>query len=170
MSRRTETPVAPFVHRRVINWSDTDAAQIVYTVRFLDFAMEAIEQWFRTVVGYGWYEMNMDLGVGTPFVKADIDFRAPLTPRDELHTTVRVERAGRSSITFTVTGQRDDGVRSFTGRLVCCAVATGEMRPVEIPVDWRERIDRYMARCSKADEAQGSRDDTAADGVERVVR
>lgn len=161
MSKLTETPPIPFVHRRVVNWGDTDAARIVYTGRFLDFALEAIEDWFRTVVGYGWYEMNVDLGVGTPFVKADIDFKAPLTPRDELRTTVLVERAGRSSMTFNVEGEREDGVRSFTGRLVCCAVATGEMKPVEIPADWRERIDRYVAACLDADEGR--------DGVQRVT-
>ncbi|MFZ0486927.1 MAG: thioesterase family protein [Arenicellales bacterium] len=147
MSRLTDPAPVPFVHHRVINWGDTDAARIVYTGRFLDFALEAIEDWFRTVVGYGWYEMNMDLGIGTPFVKASIDFKAPLTPRDGLRTTVVVERAGRASITFNVTGERDDGVCSFSGALVCCVVAAGKMEPVEIPVDWRERIDHYTARC-----------------------
>lgn len=150
MSRLTETAPAPFVHRRVINWGDTDSAHIVYTGRFLDFALEAIEEWFRVVVGYGWYEMNMDLGIGTPFVKADIDFRAPLTPRNELQTTVLVGRAGDSSITFEVTGQREDGVCSFSGRLICCVVAVGEMRPVEIPAAWRQRIDHYATRCLEA--------------------
>ncbi|MGA8260073.1 MAG: thioesterase family protein [Arenicellales bacterium] len=150
MSRLTDTAPAPFVHRRVINWGDTDAAHIVYTGRFLDFALEAIEDWFRAVVGYGWYEMNMDLGIGTPFVKADIDFKAPLTPRDGLQTTVLVERAGRASITFKVAGERDDGVCSFTGTLVCCVIAAGEMKPVEIPAKWRERIDQYTARCLEA--------------------
>lgn len=150
MSRLTEPMPVPFVHRRVINWGDTDAARIVYTGRFLDFALEAIEDWFRTVVGYGWYEMNMDLGIGTPFVKADIDFKAPLTPRDGLATTVLVERAGRASIAFNVAGERDDGVCSFTGRLVCCAIAAGEMKPVEIPADWRARIEHYTACCREA--------------------
>lgn len=147
---QNEAPPVPFVHHRVINWSDTDAARIVYTVRFLDFAMEAIEEWFRTVIGSSWYEMNMDRGVGTPFVKVHIDFKAPLTPKHTLRTTVLVERAGRASITFAVSGERSDGVQSFTGRMVCCAIATGELKSIEIPKDWRERIDDYMARCAEA--------------------
>lgn len=147
MSKPTEAAV-PVVHRRVINWSDTDAARIVYTVRFLDFAMEAIEQWFRNIVGCGWYEMNMDLGLGTPFVKVDIDFKAPLTPRDKLSITVLVERAGRSSITFNVAGDRDDGVRSFTGRLVCCVVDAAAKTPADIPAEWRARIEDYVSGCA----------------------
>jgi len=148
MSKPTEAAPAPIVHHRVINWSDTDAALIVYTVRFVDFAMEAIEQWFRTVVGYSWYEMNMDLGLGTPFVKVDIDFKAPLTPRNTLRTAVLVERAGRSSIAFNVHGDREDGVRSFVGRLVCCTVDTQTKKPAAIPADWRTLIEDYMARCA----------------------
>jgi len=151
MSKPTDTISMPLVHHRVINWRDTDAARIVYTVRFLDFAMEAIEEWFRVVIGLDWFDMNVDLGIGTPFVKTDIDFRAPLTPRDALRVTVLVERAGRSSISFNITGDRDDGVRSFEGRLVCCAVSNeGTMQAVEIPADWRSRIDGYIAGCAAA--------------------
>ena len=39
----------PFVHRRVPTWGETDGARIVYTVRFVDYAMDAIEAWFREV-------------------------------------------------------------------------------------------------------------------------
>lgn len=162
------------VHHRVINWSDTDAAQIVYTVRFLDFAMEAIEEWFRTVIGRDWYDMNMNLGIGTPFVKTDIDFRAPLTPRDALYITVLVEYAGYSSIAFNVTGDRGDGLRSFEGRMVCCAVEKkGAMKPVEIPAEWRGHIDRYVARCAANETEPNEQTDPPEPGlygdVERVV-
>lgn len=148
MSKPTESAAAPFVHRRVINWSDTDAARIVYTVRFLDYLMEAVEGWFRTVVGSSWYEMNVDRGIGTPVVNINFDFKAPLTPRDVLQLTVLVERAGRASITFNVAGDRDDGVRSFIARLTCCAVDNEAMKSVDIPAEWRERIEDYMVRCA----------------------
>lgn len=148
MSKPTDISPAPYVHRRVINWSDTDAAQIVYTVRFLDYVMEAVEGWFRTVVGTSWYEMNVDRGIGTPVVSVNFDFSAPLTPRHVLRLTVLVERAGRASITFNISGDRDDGVRSFGVRLVCCAVDNREMKSVDIPAEWRRRIEDYMARCT----------------------
>jgi 4-hydroxybenzoyl-CoA thioesterase len=147
MSKPTDSITAPYVHRRVINWSDTDAAQIVYTVRFLDYVMEAVEGWFRSVVGSSWFEMNVDRGIGTPVVNVNFDFKAPLTPRDELRLTVLVERAGRASITFNILGDRDDGVRSFVTRLVCCAVDNRAMKSIDIPAEWRERIQGYMARC-----------------------
>ena len=47
MTDPTPTPPspAPFIHRRVITWSDTDPAGIAYTGRFSDFALQAIDAW-----------------------------------------------------------------------------------------------------------------------------
>lgn len=147
MSKPTESGPAPYVHHRVIHWGDTDTAQIVYTVRFLDYVMEAVEGWFRSVVGLDWYAMNVDLHIGTPVVNVNIDFKAPLTPKYDLRLTVLVERAGRASIAFNVLGDRDDGVRSFDARLVICAVDTRQLKTTAIPADWRARIDDYVERC-----------------------
>lgn len=158
----TDAAAAPYIHDRVINWSDTDAAQIVYTVRFLDYVMEAVEGWFRSVVGTSWYEMNVDRGIGTPVVSVNFDFSAPLTPRDVLRVTVLVERAGRASITFNILGDRGDGVRSFTTRLTCCAVDNKEMKSVDIPAEWRQRIEHYIERCAASREDSKAKRETAA--------
>lgn len=147
MSKPTDAGPAPYVHQRVVHWSDTDAAQIVYTVRFLDYVMEAIEGWWRNVVGTNWFEMNVDRHIGTPVVNVNFDFKAPLTPRYGLRLTVLVVRAGRASITFNILGDRDDGVRSFTAQLTACAVDNREQKSIEIPPEWREKIEDYIARC-----------------------
>ena len=75
MSRPTEglEPPGLLVHRRRVLRGETDAARIAYTARFLDFAMEATEAWFRDRLGAGWYELNFDHGIGTPFVHASLD-------------------------------------------------------------------------------------------------
>ena len=130
MSRPTE----PFSHRRRILWGETDAARIAYTARFLDFAMEATEAWFRERVGIGWYELNVDHGIGTPFVHVSLDFRSPVTPRDELSTTVLLSRLGGSSLRFAVAGRADGGARLvYEGTLVCAFVDNAAMRPIPVP-------------------------------------
>lgn len=160
--RPTDIAAAPYIHDRIVHWSDTDAAQVVYTVRFLDYVMEAVEGWFRSVVDTSWYEMNVDRGIGTPVVSVNFDFSAPLTPRDALRLTVLVERAGRASITFNILGDRDDGVRSFTTRLVCCAVDNREMKSIDLPAEWRERIEHYAARCTTGRNESEVKEETAA--------
>lgn len=144
----TVSKTVPYVHRRVPGWSDTDAAQIVYTVRFVDYAMEAIEGWFRDVMQLDWYRMNTELDMGTPFVKIDMDIKSPLTPRDELETCVLVERMGRSSLTFNVIGKRNGDEISFESRFICSMVRKSTMQSISIPAELRHNVDRYMLECT----------------------
>ena len=136
MSRPTDG--TPFVHSRRVKWGEADPAKIAYTARFLDFAMDAIEAYLQVRWGAGYYELNVDHGRGTPFVKVELEFRSPLTPRDTLDTTVKVARIGGSSTTFVVQGHVGDRL-AYEGRLTCAFVdVTGEtMRPVPIPAAYR---------------------------------
>ncbi len=131
----------PFVHRRRVSWGDSDPARIAYTARFLDFAMEAVEAFFQDRLGAGFYELNLDHGIGTPFVRVELEFRSPLTPRDTRATELRLARLGGSSMTFALAGRV--GARlAFEGRLVCaCVAATGpDMRAIRIPEAFRARL------------------------------
>ncbi len=144
MSRPTDT--TPFVYRRPIRWADTDAAAIAYTARIPEFCMEALEAWFRERLGIGWYEMNRDLGIGTPFVHLSVDFRAPLTPRDGLAIRVLVRRVGGASVRFALEGRIAEGGRlAFEGNFVCSFVEAAAMKPIPIPEAYRPALEREAA-------------------------
>lgn len=146
MSRPTDPSAnGPFVHERRIRWGESDPARIAYTARFLDFAMDAIEAYLLDRWGASYYELNVDHGRGTPFVKVELEFRSPLTPRDTLATEVRVARIGGSSTTFVVAGRVGDRL-AYEGRLTCAYVdVTGErMRPVPIPDAYRAAMQRDL--------------------------
>lgn len=128
-----------FVHTRRISWADTDPARIAYTGRFLDFALQAVEAWFEATIGESFYTLNVDHGIGTPFVHASLEFRSPLTPRDTLDSEVRLERLGGASLRFAVIGRVGERV-AFEASLVCCCVDAASMTPMRIPDAWRERI------------------------------
>ena len=131
----------PFIHTRRVRWGESDPARIAYTARFLDFAMDAVEAFFQDRLGAGFYEMNVDPGIGTPFVRVELDFKSPLTPRDTLATEVRVTRLGGASLEFAVTGRVGERV-AFAGRLVC-AFVTGEgteIRAIPVPEEYRAKL------------------------------
>lgn len=138
----------PYIHRRTPLWSETDAAQIIYTVRFVDYAMEAIEGWFRNVMKLDWFRMNTELDMGTPFVKIDMDIKTPLVPYDELDVCVLVEKMGRSSLTFNVTGKRNGKEISFESRFVCSMVRKSTMQSIAIPKEQRENVNNYIQECA----------------------
>ena len=77
MSRPIE--VRRFVHRLAPYWADADPAGIVYTGRFADFSLRAIDAWMQDRAGAGFYRVNVDWGIGTPFVRAECDMRARAT-------------------------------------------------------------------------------------------
>jgi YbgC/YbaW family acyl-CoA thioester hydrolase len=140
----TDGAKGAFVHTRRILWGETDAARIAYTARFLDFAMEATEAWFQDRLGLGWYEMNVDHGIGTPFVHAALDFRSPVTPRDTLSSTVRLVRLGGSSLRFSVVGRVGERL-VYEAELVCAFVDAAAMRPIRAPDRFRPALEAEAA-------------------------
>lgn len=101
-----------------VTWGDCDPAKIVYTARIPWFALDAINGWWEAHLdGDGWFQMELDRNVGTPFVRLEMDFRAPITPRHELICYVWPVRLGETSITFRVDGEQD-GRLCFSSRSV----------------------------------------------------
>jgi len=137
----------PFVQRRRVRWGETDPAQIVYTPRFLDYAVEAVESWFAEILGIDWFRLRTDMGLGSPMAHASLDFHKPLFPHQEFAVTVLVENAGRSAIDFRIEGHRLDGTHSFTARLVAVIIDAARIRSVAMPADFRARIEAYRNAC-----------------------
>ena len=138
MSRHTE-PRA-FVHRIVPVWSDLDPARIVYTGRYTDYALRAIDAWMLDRTGADFYRMNFEWGIGTPFVHTECDIKSSLTPRDTLLVAVLIEKVGTSALTFRVEGSvQSDGRSCFVGRFVCvCVEAAAQSKDLRaIPLDPR---------------------------------
>lgn len=135
---------APYIYRRIVHWGDTDPARIVFTARFLQYALDGIEMWFKDMFGYDWYELNLDLGIGTPFRFANLDFRAPVTPRHRMEIEIRVSRVGTTSIRFDLAGygQKAGEARElcFTGDVMMVLVTTATLKKRPIPPEFRQKL------------------------------
>lgn len=146
MSRPTEVSGDghPFIHRLTPTWGDADPARMIYTGRFPDFALRAIDAWLLEKVGADYYRMNVDWGIGTPFVHLECNFRSPATPRDTLLIAVEVEKVGASSVAFRVEATiESDGRLCFDGRFVCvCVDANAQYKAGarSMPLDARIRM------------------------------
>lgn len=109
---------APFTHEIRVTWGDCDPAKIAYTGRIPQFALDAINAWWEHHLGEGWYQLELDRGIGTPFVHMRLDLRAPVTPRHRLVCAVWPTRLGETSMTFRVRGSQA-GALCFSGLFVC---------------------------------------------------
>ncbi|HRE19559.1 MAG TPA: acyl-CoA thioesterase [Rhabdaerophilum sp.] len=123
-----------FVHTIRVTWGDCDPARIAYTGRLPWFALDAIDAWWDRHLGHGWYELELDRDVGTPFVHMAMDFRAPVTPRYPLECEVWPSRLGETSIEFRVAARQNDTL-CFEGRFVCVFIEASRFAKQKPPRD-----------------------------------
>jgi len=143
MSKPTEAPSAPFAHEIRVSWGDCDPAKIVYTGRLPWFALQAINAWWEHHTGFGWYQMELDQNVGTPFVNMTMNFRAPVTPRHPLVCAVWPNRLGETSVGFHVEG-RQDGTLCFEGDFVSVFIEARAFRKSPPPQALRDLVAAHL--------------------------
>ena len=155
------TPAAPFRYLRTITWADCDPAQIAYTGNIPNWCLEALEAWYKAVLGANWFELNLDHGLGTPFVHLENDFKFPVTARHDLELIVRVSRLGSRSLAHTIEG-RQGGTLCFTGSYASAMVAAVEMKAISLPPMMREAVERFVAAQDGQDAQDGAPEQTIA--------
>lgn len=121
-----------FTHDIRVTWGDCDPARIAYSPRIPAWALEAIDAWWEHHLGGGFYQMELDMGFGTPFVRMALDFRAPITPRHRLVCAVWPNRLGETSVGFHVEG-RQDGALCFEGDFVSVFIRAGAIAKAPPP-------------------------------------
>lgn len=135
-----QRPGTEMVHDIRVTWGDCDPAKIAYTGRLPWFALDAINAWWESKLGGdGWFQMELDRNVGTPFVRIEMDFKAPVTPRHPLRCHVWPVRLGDTSITFRVDGLQD-GTTCFSGRFVSVFTVADQFKKNPPPQEIREIV------------------------------
>lgn len=133
-----------FKHTIRPGWGDCDPAQIVYTGRLASFALDAIDAWWEHHLdGKGWFQLNIDDNIGTPFVNMNLDFKAPVTPRSKLVCEVWPNKLGNKSIEFRVNAFQDDQI-CFEGTFVCVFAIADKFEPIQPPASIRDMIEPLL--------------------------
>ena len=133
-----------FVHEIHVTWGDCDPARIAYTGRIPCWALEAINAWWEHHMGGdGWFQMELDHNIGTPFVHMSLDFRSPITPRHRLKCDVWPMRLGTSSIRFAVHGYQDD-ILCFEGQFVCVFTRADAFKVQPAPRNIRQIVEPLL--------------------------
>ena len=135
---------AGFTHEIRVTWGDCDPARIAYTARIPWFALDAINAWWEHHLdGAGWYQMELDQNIGTPFVHMSLDFSAPITPRHRLMCEVYPMQLGTSSIRFAVNG-RQGGTLCFEGQFVCVFTIADKFKSQPAPDKIRRVVEPLL--------------------------
>ncbi len=128
-----------FEHEIRVTWGDCDPARIAYTARLPWFALDAINAWWEHHLGDGWFQMEIDRNIGTPFVHMSMNFETPVTPRHRLRCQVWPTKLGETSIGFRVEAFQN-GIRSFTGDFVCVFIVANEFQKTIPPKEIKDIV------------------------------
>lgn len=113
-------------HLRV-NWVDTDASGLIHYTAALRYFEVAEHSLMRKLFPGG--RPGADLRL--PRVHVEADYKTALRYPDEFSCTVRVDRVGRSSVTYAYEIDRSDGTACIVGKIVAAAVdAAGRSTPL----------------------------------------
>ena len=132
-----------YKHEIRVGWGDCDPAKIVYTGRIPWFALEAINGWWEHHLGDGWFQMELDRNVGTPFVSMTLNFRSPITPRHRLICSVWPNRLGETSVGFHVEGYQDHKL-CFEGDFVSVFIAADQFKKARPPEEIRQLVKDHL--------------------------
>ena len=132
----------PLVVRRAARWGECDPAGIVYTPRFSDWVIEAVESFFATVLQVPWLDLRRSHGLASPMARVSLDFKRPVAAGDEIDIELEVARVGRTSLTFAITGRRRSD-SCFTAEVTTVFVDIASDTPTRIPDLLRDRAARF---------------------------
>jgi len=135
----THRPATAYEHEIRVSWGDCDPARIVYTGKLPAMALEAINGWWEEHLGDGWFQMEIDRNVGTPFVRLEMNFHSPVTPRHRLKCYVWPVKLGDTSIAFRVDGEQD-GTLCFSFRSVSVFIVANEFIKRKPPQEMADLI------------------------------
>lgn len=144
MSRKPAPPARhafEFAHRLRVRWGETDPQGIVFNPNYLVYADVALTEFWRSS-GIDYANMARSLGVDTFMVNANADYFGSAVFDDELDIGLRVERLGRSSMSYLFCVFR--GEESLVAGALTYVFATvgAERKPMPIPDEARTLLAR----------------------------
>jgi acyl-CoA thioester hydrolase len=145
-----------FVHRDLVQFSDTDMAGIMHFANFFRFVERAEHAFYRSL-GLSIVEKRHlhpeGEPVGWPRVHASCDYFAPLRFEDEVEVELLIEEIRTRALRYLFRVWKTDRVLAAEGHIATVCVrkdsASKEMRAVVIPDRIRQRIEVAPAELLK---------------------
>ena len=132
-------------YERTIMWGDTDPAGTMFSVSAFALGIEAMEAFYRDVVGITFRDLQEVRGLGAPMVHASCDYVDYAWLSDRLCLDVAIERLGKSSIAWKIDASKLPANNpSFHLKLVSASISLATRRATALPADFRDAMTPYV--------------------------
>jgi acyl-CoA thioester hydrolase len=134
-------PPFRFAYRTRVGFDETDAQGIVYYGRYMPYFDRARVEYLRHLE---LLEHGRGAGVSQFVMRAQhVQYHAPAAFDDELEVYVRVQRIGRTSITWEFEAVDTASETHLASANQTLVRVDRERRPVEVPGEIRERVGAF---------------------------
>lgn len=132
-------------YERPVRFDEVDPAGIVFFARFMNYAHEAMENFFSDIEG-GYAGLIQTRKIGFPTVRLEADFKIPLRYGDRLRVETSCGKLGSTSATF-VHEMRNaaSGALCAVVQHVVVTVTLGILKPCPMPDDVRAKFQAHLA-------------------------
>lgn len=130
-----------FEYEWTARFGDTDMFKIAFYPKLFEVMHETTDV-FLDEVGYPYWRLTEELGIGFPIVEANAEFNKPVHAGDTV-TVQMAHELGEASLRFEFTAVHEDGTEAFTGfeQRVCVPVDGESSTPV--PDEFREALAEF---------------------------
>lgn len=144
------TSKQPFTVRRRVRFGDCDPAGVVYTVRFSDYVVSAMDLFLSELLD-GPHLKRLG-NVQTPIKALSFVFLAPLRPNDEFDMVVTVREIRTHTFVLGIDAAMVSGTPLFASVLTPICI-TSARRSVKIPAPLRAALTDYQHKAGAHDAA-----------------
>ena len=135
----------PFFHPLRVRYSEVDAQAIVYNAHYVTYFDIAITEFLRTLQFDYSIATAQQMGKDFHTVKVVIEYQQPAYYDDELLIGVRVQRIGRSSVTWALAIFREDNVASLAqGEVIWVYTDMTTHRSTALPAELAAELDGQL--------------------------
>ena len=136
-----------FTISRDIRFSDSDPAGIVFYAEFFRMFNDLFEDWLVKRLDIDFAHQFQNEQRMFPLVHVEVDFKESRRMGQTLDLSLVLTKLGRSSICYDIVGH-DGDLEILRGSFVTCVASKKSMSTIEIPAEFRARMEEYMSACS----------------------
>lgn len=133
----------PFIVEKQVRWADCDPAGVVYTGRFSDYLLSAVNYFFEDLAQGNYFAWLQTLQVDTPCKGMELEFQGALWPQDWFRMHCHVAAIREHSWDIRVQASQEDGRRIFSGRFSPICISREVRSRVPIPPALRDALQRH---------------------------
>ncbi len=129
-----------------VRYSETDQMGVVHHASYLVYMEEGRTALMRSL-GFPYEEVERR-GYAMAVRKVDVRYRVAARYGDQVRIRTRVEHFRGASILYSYEIERDGGgelLATGSAEVACLDLKGGDFRPVPIPDDIRDALERYLA-------------------------